>query len=417
MQIPPQTLTVTLSGPNPRPSGWNPGQVLEALVVRTHPTDHSRAEIRIGKLQLTVELPVRVTEGGRLTLQVVRGGDRPVLAVLDRAGGSTTASPQGDASPAPRSGPAAAPASAGAITTRLSALLPLQGSQAPLLAGLSWLAADAERMQALPKPVRDAVEAFLRHVPTVDEAIRADGLRRIVRTSGLFHEAALAVAAAPAGGSESVPAGNLKSALLSLATRLRAHAPPSPPGTAPRPVDIPPPRPGQGPLPQPRAEAGLAQLGQDTMLEALRARTESALARLALHQWNAAESGETGQPRWLVELPLHRAQGLDLIHLLLEREPQRGETGEAPTWRAELALDLPELGPVHVHVAVTGERVQTRFWAQSGETVRRIRAGLPGLKESLEGRSLQVRDLGCNPGHPPRRGASPARGPLLDDHA
>jgi hypothetical protein len=161
----------------------------------------------------------------------------------------------------------------------------------------------------------------------------------------------------------------------------------------------------------------LALLGREALLETLRSRTESALARLSLHQWGSTESPDTGLPRWLLELPLRSGNGIDVVHLLLEREPDHPEVEEQATWRAEFALELPELGPIQVRIAVSGEQVRTRFWAGNDDTVARIRADLPRLKQSLEDRRLDVKDLGCHAGIPPAPAEARPQRPLLDDHA
>jgi hypothetical protein len=420
MQIPPQPLTVNLTGPLAQATAWKPGQVLEAVVTRSQ-AGSTRTEIRIGNARLTLELPAPVPQGSRLALQVVRAGAQPTLALLSAASGTAHTPIASQASLTTSSAPATpAPAAPPLLSPAwLASLLPAQGSQAPLLSALSWLVAQPERLQSLPQPVRAALEQVTAQIPGVEQATRAEGLKQAVARSGLFHEASLAIQATATVGASTVPAPNLKSVLLSLAARLRAHAaiPRATPAVA-RPMDIPPPRPGAGPTPQARTESGLTGLTRDALLEVLRTRTESALARLALHQWSALENPDTGLPRWLLELPLRSQQGVDLVHLLLEREAKRDEPDEGPTWRAELALDLPGLGPVHVHVAVTGEHVQTRFWAEDPDTVRRIRTALPVLRDKLEERALRVRDLGCHEGHPPPRNArAPSRTPLLDDRA
>lgn len=403
MQIPPQALKVTLAMPAARLPAWRPGQVIEALVTRTDPA-RQQTEVRVGNLRLTLNLHAGTVEGSRLTLQVVSGGARPVLTLL------------GQSAPLPGT-PAPSSPAASAVAGWLSGLLPAQGRQTPLLAGLAWLTGRAGRMSALPAPVRAAVEQAMHRIPTPGQVSRAQGLRKAVQESGLFHEASLALLAANAAGSSSAPAANLKSVLLSLAARLRTHTGAPLALSRARPLEVPPPRPGTSPTAQRRVEPDLSRLERDELLQTLRARTESALARLVLHQCSAMESADAGQPRWLMELPLRSGDGVDVVHLLMEKEPERRGTDDEPAWHAELALDLPDLGPVHVHVSVSGDRVQTRFWAESEASVDRIRAALPRLHEALAGRDLAVRDLGCTAGSPPRHRDAPPAAPLLDDRA
>ncbi|WP_422126818.1 flagellar hook-length control protein FliK [Thioalkalivibrio sulfidiphilus] len=408
MQIPPTALKVTLASPRPAGLDWQVGQLLQATVVKPAPPGEGTL-VRVGGLELALKLPQTPAEGSRLTLQVVRAGAQPVLALVERGGAALpTAAADASARPAPGT---ALPGAA----SWLSSLLPAQGGQTALLSALWSLQQQPARLAELPAGVRDAVEQLFRQLPSADQATRPEGLRQAVQASGLFHEAGLAAVAA---GSAAGPAANLKSALLSLATRLRA-LPGSPPAglAGARPVDTPPPRPGASPSPQPRMDTPMALLGREALLETLRSRAESALARLALHQWSSAESSDSGLPRWLMELPLRSGNGIDLVHLLLEREPDQPEAEEQGTWRAEFALDLPELGPVRVRIAVTGDQVRTRLWAENEATVGRIRAELPRLMKSLENRRLEVKDLGCHAGIPPAPAEARPQRPLLDDHA
>ncbi|MFN2349537.1 MAG: flagellar hook-length control protein FliK [Thioalkalivibrio sp.] len=407
MQIPPPALKVTLASPRPTGLDWQVGQLLDARVLRSAPAGES-VQIRVGNMEVSVRLPQNAAEGSRLTLQVVRAGAQPILALVDRASAPAATLAQGAAAQ-----PAVSTATPAPSTPWLSNLLPAQGSQVPLLSALWSLQQQPGRLAELPAPVRKELEQLFRQLPGVEQATRPEGLRQAVQTSGIFHEANLA---ATALSGTALPAANLKSVLLSLATRLRTlPGNPAPPGV--RSPDIPPPQPGSSPAAQARMEANLGQLGRDALLDTLRSRTESAVARLALHQWSSAEAPDSGMPRWLMELPLRSGNGIDLIHLLLEREPDRPEQEDEAVWRAEFALDLPELGPLHIRIAVSGDRVRTRFWAQDADTVARIRSALPRLYEALENRDLEVRDLGCNEGKPPARSEPAQRRPLLDDHA
>jgi len=407
MQIPPPALKVTLASPRPAGLDWQVGQLLDARVLRSAPAGES-VQIRVGNMEVSVRLPQNAAEGNRLTLQVVRAGAQPVLSLVDRAAAPAATLAQGAAAQ-----PVASTATPAPSMHWLSSLLPSQGSQVPLLSALWSLQQQPGQLAQLPAPVRNELEQLFRQLPGVEQVTRPEGLRQAVQGSGIFHEANLA---ATALSGSALPAANLKSILLSLATRLRA-LPGNPPPPGVRSMDIPPPQPGSSPTPQGRMEANLAQLGRDALLDTLRSRTESAVARLALHQWSSAESPDSGMPRWLMELPLRSGNGIDLVHLLLEREPERPEQEDEAVWRAEFALDLPELGPLHVRIAVSGDRVRTRFWAQDADTVARIRSALPRLYEALENRDLEVRDLGCNEGKPPARNEPTTRRPLLDDHA
>ncbi len=447
MQIPPPALKATLASPSPRAPDWQAGQRLEAQVVRGSATGE-QTRVRIGDQELSMRLPTAMPPGSRLSLEVVRAGAQPLLRLL--------AQPP---VPQPSAGQVGIGPGTGAPAA-LTSLLPAQGSQAPLLAALWSMSRDPGATMALPGSVQAAIKDLFGRLHTATQATRPEGLRQAVLASGIFHEAALAVG--PAGSATT--AGDLKSALLSLATQLRAQHRPAGQGHAavqtkpgggvasadtapahrlptpatstaassaralPQTVVLPswiigsareavPPRAGSPPTPQARLTADLSTPGPQALLDGLRASTDQALARLALHQWSAVENAESGQLRWLLELPLRSGDGVDLVHLLMERERERSGPDQTPVWRVEMALDLPGVGPVHVRITVSGDQVGTHLWVDDENTVARVRRELPRLREALEGRQLEVRDLGCAPGKPPEQQPPVRTRPVLDDRA
>ncbi|MFO8004779.1 flagellar hook-length control protein FliK [Thioalkalivibrio sp.] len=407
MKIPPPVITVTLTGPAPRAPEWQPGQRLEGLVLPSDPAG-GQTRVRIGDLQLSLRLPAALPEGSRLSLQVIQAGAQPVVRVLSQVPAQAAATTDRGSSP---------PTGAGTTAPRwLANLLPAQGSQAPLLATLAALDRNPSSMAALPAGVRDALSQLFLQLPTAARIRQPEGLREAVQRSGIFHEAALAMAATtPAGGIP--PPADLKSALLSLAARLRSLGSPAASLAAGQSRETAPPRPGTPPTAQARMPAEPLTLGPQALLAGLRARTDQAVARLALHQWTAVEAADSGQLRWLLELPLRGDNGVDLVHLLTERERERPPPEEEPAWRAELALDLPELGPLRVRIAVTADQVRVHLWTELDDTLNLARKELPRLHQALQDHGLRVRDLGCNPGRPPETRAHAPMQPLLDDRA
>jgi len=404
MQIPPPATRVTVSGPHPGSPHWQPGQRLEAVVTRGAPPGGS-AEVRIGGLQITLKLPIAASAGDRLQLEVVRAGARPTLQLLP-----STTPPPVPASTNPTPVPPA-------LSNALANLLPAQGSQAPLLAALSAAAQNPAAIAGLPPDLQAALLKTLERLPSLAQALRPETLRQAIRASGLFYEARLAQLAAGAHLLARLD-GDLKAALLSLATQLRA-LPGSPVPWPARPNrETAPPRSGSGPVAQGRVTGEITAGSAPPLPGMLRAASEQALARLVLHQWSALENSESGQSRWLLELPLRSGDGTDIVHLLLEREQNRGAPEQEAVWRVELALDLPELGPVHVRIAVSGDQVSTQVWARETSTVARVHEALPELRSALEGRRLRVRDLGCHHGEPPPN-TRPSVNPrtILDDRA
>ncbi len=399
MPIAAPTFPITLVNPNANRPDWQLGQRLDAVVVRSHATGDP-TQVRVGAQMIELRLPMALPEGSRMRLQVTQTGPQPILRLLSSPAGSVA----GTATAAPTAPP------------WLTQLFPSQGSQTPLLAALTALNRQPETAAQLPQDVRSALANVWQQLPTMQQVLKAAGLQQAVQGSGLFHETLLANL-----NLGQYPPANLKSALLSLAARLRAHIRTTPAQSAAAGRDTPPPRPGASPIAQGRVAVNLAGLPPHALLTQLALRTEQAVARLSLHQWSSSETtSESNQPRWLFELPLRGDQGIDMVHLLIERErAKRQAEDKSPVWRVELALDWPELGPLYIHISLSPERqrISAHLWAEREATVEHVQRALPQLREALSAKQLHIAHLGCCLGQPPNPTPDPIDPPLVDDHA
>lgn len=425
-------------GGQSRLQGLQPGQTLQARVLTSAPSGGNTL-LRLGGTGVEARLPVPVQAGQSLTLQVTALHPRLQLTLLPastgqvnpggaRAGAAVTPPlPSPSAQPPARavSQPAgtqvvAIPGAAHAPLLRQWA--PVQSSQAPLMASLAQLQGPeaASMRQALPPAIRQAMEALWRNLPRTEGITTESGLRRALLDSGLFLEARLARAAG--SGDAPLVGRDLKARLLSLAQQLRGLPPgPRGGGDAPTPMRQEPPPPFREAQPVPQGRPQSAPVQADQWLATLQRQVEGSLARLVMHQLASADKPEEpGQsPRWFLELPLKGEDGVDVVHLRLDREGgHRGDREEAERpWRADLALDLPGLGPLHVRVVVRGDQVTTQFWAEEATGSERLQQALPQLRERLQSRNLEVVNLQCRNAPPPPE--SPARkdGPIVDGRA
>ncbi|SEQ17268.1 hook-length control protein FliK [Ectothiorhodospira magna] len=188
--------------------------------------------------------------------------------------------------------------------------------------------------------------------------------------------------------------------------------------------DIPPPLKHSNPVPQARAPvAPVAMLMREPLLDLLRQQVEQSMARLVIHQLSARDSTDDSPlPRWLLELALRGEQGVDVVHMRLDRDARRNkdqEDADDYAWKADLAMDLPELGPLRIRVMVRENSVSIQFWAVSATTQQHIDQALPQLKTHLESRNLEVQGLTCRQGTPPNTqpGRQDGDDALIDSHA
>ncbi|MFP4682737.1 MAG: flagellar hook-length control protein FliK [Ectothiorhodospira sp.] len=381
------------------------GQILQARVL-TSAAAGGHTLLRLPGAGLEARLPVPVQAGQQLTLQVTNVHPRLQLTLLPTPAAQTAVGPIRSDPVIPSGSP-----SAEARAPLMRQWAPAQSSQTPLMASLARLHTPSMEpvRQALPPAVRQAMESLWQALPRAEGVTTGSGLRQALLESGLFLEPRLARAAGSNGTRNDAPispvARDLKGQLLSLAQQLRSLPLPARGAgdAAPTPQEPPPPlREGQ-PVPQGR-DQGIPPRPEQWLLT-LRQQVEGSLARLVMHQLASTEKpDEAGQsPRWFLELPLKGEDGVDVVHMRLDREGgRRGEQDDPERpWRADLALDLPGLGPLRVRVVVRGDQVSTQFWAGEAEASERLREALPRLRESLEARKLDVVSLQCRNAPPP----------------
>ncbi|MCG5525352.1 flagellar hook-length control protein FliK [Ectothiorhodospira haloalkaliphila] len=380
------------------------GQVLQGRVIGQAATAGQPVQLRLGGQTVEARLPVHVQTGDSLRLQVASVKPRLELTLMREA-------PRG-----------ASPGMNSTLPPLLRQWAPQQGSQAPLMASLQQLnQTGSPAAQQLPAAVRQALEALWQAIPNRESAMTGEGLRQVMRDSGLFLEARLAGAAATRADPRGIIHQDLKSRLLSLAEQIRSTPAPRSEGRTAL-GSTPPPLRDSAPVAQARAApAQLANLMREPLLDTLRQQVERSLARMVMHQLSSADSPDEATPRWLMELALRNGQNTDLVHLRLDRDARQNHKDNERSWRADLALHLPELGPLTIRVVVRGNHVSTQFWTDSDTSRATIQEALPQLRVNLESRDLQVLNITCREGEPPENPPSPAassaRGPIVDGHA
>ena len=68
------------------------------------------------------------------------------------------------------------------------------------------------------------------------------------------------------------------------------------------------------------------------------------------------------------------------------------------SWLVRFSIDLPEIGPVHARIALTGERATVTLNAERAESAELLTVGLPLLDAGLRGAQLEPGDLRCRTG-------------------
>lgn len=287
-----------------------------------------------------------------------------------------------------------------ALAQMVQAAVPRQGAVTNLTAALTAIAGRV----ALPEPVLRAAQQVMAGRVAIDGA-RFDGaiLQNAVRSSGVFQEAALARGQMP------LPQADMKSALLALRQTLTRwlgqQAPVTPVAHIAPPL--------KGSVPRARASEPPPPLDPDDGPEAigkqLLERTDSALARVRLHQHASLPEplGRTGD--WSLDLPVLVGTQQTLMQIQIHRDQSKegAEAGERG-WQLRFALNLPGLGEVGAQVSLRAGATGVMLWATEPATSAALEADLALLRDGLISAGLNPSAVIVRHGAPPAPPPAPS---------
>jgi hypothetical protein len=281
----------------------------------------------------------------------------------------------------------------------VQASVPRQGSVTALTIALSGIAGKV----VLPEPVARAAQQVLAGRVAID-APRFNGsaLQTAMRGSGVFQEASLAQ------GQQLLQQPDMKSALLALRQTLTSWLGQQAPVAAV--VQIPPPLRGTTPRARasepPPLDAGDApeEIGKH-LLE----RTESALARVRLHQHASLPDPAGRAAEWSMDLPVLIGTHQTLMQMQIHRDQHsETETVAERGWQMRFAINLPDMGEVGAQVSLRARTVGVMLWASDPEASAALDAEVAALRDSLAMAGLQPGAVIVRHGEPPTAPAAPS---------
>ena len=382
------------------------GQLLEATILSN--SRNGVVQLRIGNTELTAHTNVVLPKNAHVELKVMQLQPQLLLKILP----TTDAGAQ-----------LARVAINQPLRSAMLNLLPKQSSPSAVFSAISQpqlakaLTAELPTLQPLIRQVMNAL-------PTRKDMGQAAGVRRAVQQSGVFYEARLA---SQAVNQSLYLAPDIKAMLTRLLAgyeRAMQHQPAATGATKPSTTSgiaqeiTPPPLRGSAPAvhPHARPDRALAHPEMPIELAMLAKKIEGALSRISLFQVATAENFNDGQLLWQLEIPVRHADNVDMVALTIEQE-QHGKTDETESWTVNLALDLPRLGTLHIHISLNNEGIHSSFRTQSPATQELIEGRLSRLRESLEHQGLEVHSLNCRAETNPVNSEPLLTPPLIDEQA
>lgn len=134
-------------------------------------------------------------------------------------------------------------------------------------------------------------------------------------------------------------------------------------------------------------------------LRELLSQSESALAKITIHQLASSNGDELARPQWQTEIPiLHGgSQQSLLMRIEGEAEANRRDTEAAP-WRVTLELNPPRLGMIRCQIELNQQQVNTEFWAENAQTNALIREHIADFRQQLQHAQLEANSIRCSSG-------------------
>lgn len=143
--------------------------------------------------------------------------------------------------------------------------------------------------------------------------------------------------------------------------------------------------------------------------------TLGSLAKIQLQQIHTLshQLTQTDQPQptqsWQMEIPVRQGQDVHPLSIQLEQkwvedpnESNQKETKRVRQWNVMLGFDLPEVGKFYAQLALLNERLSVKFWAEQEKTLLQAQTRLDTFQAQLEQQGIQIAQLQCVPGLPPR---------------
>ena len=356
------------------------GQLLEATILSN--SRDGVVQLRIGTTELTAHTNVPLPKHAHIELKVMQLQPHLVLKILP----TTEAAAQISQTAVRKS-----------LHQAILTLLPKQTSSLPALNTISQsviakaLTAELPTLQPLIRQVMNAL-------PTRKDMSQAGGIRQAILQSGIFFEARVA---AQAANNQYPQAPDIKALIARLlagyqrAVPQQSTGPATSTSSAQELVPAAPPLRGSVPAVHHHAPVSrvLASAEMQAEIALLPRRLEGALSRISLLQIATADNFDDGQMLWQLEIPVRRGDSVELVALTIERDQHGSEDAEDESWAVNLALDLPQLGPLHIHVNLNHEGLHSSFRTHTHAVLELIESRLATLHTSLEKQGLTVQSL------------------------
>lgn len=356
------------------------GQIIDAVTLSA--SKQGKVSLRIGEAVINASTNISFQKGANVSLEVVQLRPHLLLKLISQPVATTAAM---------------------ALQNASVNWLPQQSGIAPVLAELIHRAMTGAQLQQQ-RTTQALVNALIHGLPGRNSLIRAEGVRQAVLQSGIFLESKL---------SRSVRKhrtgikNDMKANLLRLRHVIERDLFSDCPDTHIRNIAnsnlenaVDPPRRKGLPVLQARIPyANTPDTGDSSVYgPGMLSKLQGAIARLGLLQINTAQNHFNGEYSWQLEIPVQHSGSIETVSITIENEQKDLQHEDRNAWIVNLALELPQLGPIEIRISLYSQGVSSCFRSDSRSTLRLIESQLTQLKSSLEHHGIEALALCCQQG-------------------
>ncbi len=129
-------------------------------------------------------------------------------------------------------------------------------------------------------------------------------------------------------------------------------------------------------------------------------KSENALAKIILDQFNALPKEESPKQVWNLELPFMHQNKAETVQIEFEQEKDSQNQSNEDQWSVNITLNPPNLGTIHCRLNQQNGAINSQFWSNNNQISQLIQANLDYLKQQLEDSGLTVGHINALTGKP-----------------
>ncbi|MBB6523235.1 flagellar hook-length control protein FliK [Pseudoteredinibacter isoporae] len=134
--------------------------------------------------------------------------------------------------------------------------------------------------------------------------------------------------------------------------------------------------------------------------------SQAGLAKVQTQQLHMLSEPANGVlQRWLMELPFSHQGEVRSVELEIQKREAKKKTAKGELqnqWQLRLNIDLQELGNLQADIKLIAERGNIQLWFAKAETLQLAQAKLDTLRQTLTRKGLELEELRCHQGIPPK---------------